>query len=117
MATPTPRARWARRLIDAAEKPLPQYGSADWQALPDGDARKIAAVVVAAECWATDADNLAEAVMLEAEAFKRTEDADYQARAAAHRAEWEPKRRAVRRQMEADKARREVYGDDYGRTA
>ena len=115
--TPSPRARWARRFIDAAEKPLPRYGDPDWLALPEGDARKIAAVVIAAECWATDADSLAEAVRLEVEAFKRTEDADYQARAEAHRAEWQPKRPAVRRYYEAKHVRREVYGDNYGRPA
>lgn len=82
------RSRWARRMIDAAEKPLPAYGSPEWLALPDHDRRKVAAVVVAAECWATDLDNLPERIRLEAEAHKRIEDAAYVERWQAHHAEW-----------------------------
>lgn len=111
------RARWARRMIEVAAKPLPRYGSDEWLALPEGDARKVAAVVVAAECWATDADSLAEVIGIEVEAFKRAEDAEYQARAAAHREEWSRKRPAIRRHAEAQAVRRDVYGDDYGRPA
>lgn len=75
-------------MIDGAEKPLPSYGSPEWLALPEGDRRKVAAVVVAAECWATDLDDLPARTLAESRAFKAAEDADYQARAAAHRREW-----------------------------
>lgn len=53
------RRTWARRMIRAADGPLPRYGDTAWLALPDGDRRKVAAVVIAAEAWARDADQLA----------------------------------------------------------
>lgn len=111
------RERWAHRLIAPAPKPLPRYGSDEWLALPEGHPSKIAAVVVAAECWATEPEQLATMLRFEAEAFKRTEDAAYLARRDAHRAEWEQNTRADVRARQADTYRREVYGDDYGRTA
>ncbi len=80
------RAHPARRF------PVPKYGSAEWLALPEGDPAKVAAVVVAAECWATEGDELPEQLARELEnaraGFKLAEDADYQDRAQAHRAEW-----------------------------
>ena len=52
----------------------------------------MAATVRAAECWARSGDELVESLKAEVElaalAQKRAEDADYQARAVAHRAEW-----------------------------
>lgn len=52
-----PRALdWARARIDAAEGPIPTYGSAEWAALPDDSRTKIAAVIIAAECWRVEVD-------------------------------------------------------------
>ncbi|HXH78179.1 hypothetical protein [Nocardioides sp.] len=86
------RAEWARRLIARAEFSAPTYGSAEWLALPEGDARKVAAVVVAAESWARDADDLEVRLRLECEALsranKRAEDVEYTANAAEHREQW-----------------------------
>jgi hypothetical protein len=53
LAVPLP---WAQARIDAAGAPIPAYGSADWAALPDDSRTKIAAVIVAAECWRTSTD-------------------------------------------------------------
>lgn len=44
---------WARGLIDSADGPVPEYGSADWVQLPDESRAKVAACVVAAERWRT----------------------------------------------------------------
>src|SRR3954471_18487093 len=41
---------WATKFITAGGAGVPDYGSPEWEALPDGPA-KVAAVVVAAECW------------------------------------------------------------------
>lgn len=41
----------ARSLLARTGRPIPRYGSPEWNALPDGDLRRVAAVVVAAECW------------------------------------------------------------------
>ncbi|MCW2780167.1 MAG: hypothetical protein JWR35_616 [Marmoricola sp.] len=112
------RKRWARRLIAAAETPIPRYGSAEWLVLPEGDARKVAAVVVAAELWAHEADELEERLRVELDlarrAFKATEDAEYAARAAAHRQTWEHLPASVERQNRAREYRRDVYGEGYG---
>ena len=85
------RIAWASRLI-AAGRPFPRYGTAEWLALPEGSAAKVAAVVVAAECWARDADDLEDRLRLEVEtlqrAHKAAEDADYCARRDAHRESW-----------------------------
>ncbi|TFV67721.1 hypothetical protein E4P40_24010 [Blastococcus sp. CT_GayMR20] len=58
---------WARALIDAAEGPLPRYGSPEWTALPDSSRIKVAAAVVAAECWRTSTDPAEIALRLEVE--------------------------------------------------
>jgi len=84
----TSRSRWARRMIGAVAKPLPSYGSPEWVALPEGDRRKVAAVVVAAECWARDLEHLAEDLRSEFHLAKQREDADYQERHRAHRDQW-----------------------------
>lgn len=41
----------ARSVLARAARPIPRYGSPEWDALPDGDLRRVAAVLVAAECW------------------------------------------------------------------
>ena len=88
----TGRRYWARQLIDRAPKPLPSYGSTEWLGLGADDPSKVAACVLAAECWASGADNLEDDLRREIEAlqlgFKAGEDADYAARAEAHRAKW-----------------------------
>lgn len=85
----TGRRYWARQLIDRAPKPIPAYGSTEWLSLAGDDVSKVAATVVAAECWATAADNLEADLRREIEdaqvSFKHEEDAEYQAKAAAHR--------------------------------
>jgi hypothetical protein len=45
-------------MIRAANGPVPRYGSPEWHALPETDRRRVAAVVVAAECWAQQLDFL-----------------------------------------------------------
>ncbi|GAB3349973.1 hypothetical protein [Modestobacter lapidis] len=47
---------WATALISAADGPIPDYGSPEWVALPDNDRRKVAATVLAAECWRAETD-------------------------------------------------------------
>lgn len=86
------RSRWAAALIAVAEKPLYEYGSPEWLALPEGSPAKIAAVVVAAESWARAGDELEDRLRAEllfaSEAHKAADDAEYLARAAAHRRSW-----------------------------
>jgi hypothetical protein len=83
------RRQWAYGLIRRVTSPCPSYGSRAWLDLPEGDPAKIAAVVVAAEAWAIDGDDLErrlhEEVRNSRAAFKATEDEEYQARAAEHR--------------------------------
>lgn len=58
-------------------------------ALPEGDAAKIAAVVISAEAWVTDHENIAENLQVELEASARAEktleDEAFRARRDAHR--------------------------------
>ncbi len=84
------RRAWAYRLISRVATPPPLYGSAKWLALPDGDHAKVAAVVISAECWARGADELCDSLAAEIDAaraaHKKLDDAEYVARAEAHRA-------------------------------
>ena len=68
--------------------------SEEWLALPDGPA-KVAAVVRAAECWATDLEATLERLRAEQEsaslAVKLTEDAEYVEQRDEHRREWSRK--------------------------
>jgi len=79
-------------MIRKAASPPPRYGSAQWLSLPEGDPAKAAAVVVAAECWATEGDELPERLALELEnaraAFKLETDRDYVERYQSHRTKW-----------------------------
>jgi hypothetical protein len=80
-------------MIDKAKgAPLPVYGDATWLMLPDGDDVKVAAVIVAAEAWASERDELPTTLAVQVEAtrraFKADEDAAYAERAAAHRERW-----------------------------
>lgn len=86
------RIEWAARLICAAEKPIPRYGDPAWHRLPEGSPAKVAAVVIAAECYAREADELEDRLRAEIEmsraAFKADEDRDYCSRRDAHRESW-----------------------------
>lgn len=44
---------WAEALIDRATGTIPEYGSPEFEALPDNDPRKVASCVRAAEAWRT----------------------------------------------------------------
>lgn len=68
------RRRWARSLIRRATSPAPTYGSAAWLALPEGSPEKIKAVVVAAECWAVDGDDIETRLRREIDAARAAED-------------------------------------------
>lgn len=85
------RRAWAHELISRCDKPPATYGSPEWQALPDGP-EKVAAVVVAAECWALDGDKLEERLRAEVEALRKghkaADDAEYVARREAHAVDW-----------------------------
>lgn len=91
MSAAEERRRWAYGYLSRVSRPGPAYGSPEWLALPEGP-EKWASVVRAAECFAIDGDTLLERleaeVRFEREAFKATEDAEYLARAAAHRESW-----------------------------
>ncbi|WP_328990055.1 DUF2742 domain-containing protein [Kribbella sp. NBC_01245] len=78
------RRAWATPYFaDVADRPI--YGSSEWAALPDDDRRKIAAVVVAAECWATDRDELSQRLRAELEASRETAQAEWDEWRAANR--------------------------------
>ena len=84
------RMEWARRYIAAAPD-APAYGTPEWLALPDGP-EKVAAVVRAAECWATEGDDLEHRLAAELEALRRhdkaAEDAAFHEAATSHRKHW-----------------------------
>jgi len=83
------RQRWAFRFIRKPEEDRPEYGSTGWLELPDDHPDKVAACVVAAECWATAGDHIEEDLRREIEVgratLKRIDDQEYQTQAAAHR--------------------------------
>lgn len=62
----------------------PSYGSPEWCALPEGSPAKVAAVVIAAESWARDGDELEDRLRREvlalSRANKQAEDGEYVAR-------------------------------------
>ena len=103
------RRYWARRMIDKARgAELPSYGSSAWLMLPDGDPRKVGAVIVAAEAWAQAGDTLELDLRRELAnrwfAEKHADDADYAADMLAHRERWQP----VARRFARLAARREA---------
>lgn len=85
------RRAWAYGMIRRAQTPPPRYGSPEWHALPDGP-EKVAAVVIAAEAWASAGDTLEETLRAQVEAeraaHKRAEDAEYVARRDSWRESW-----------------------------
>ena len=52
------RRRWSYALVRRAKAPIPAFGSKAWMNLTEGSAEKVASVVVAAEAWARDADDI-----------------------------------------------------------
>lgn len=42
-----------RAILDACPRPIPSYGTEEWSELPKADPRRLAAVIIAAECWRT----------------------------------------------------------------
>lgn len=98
-STAVHRKTWARELIDRATRPIQSYGSPEWCALPLDHPNRIAAVLVAAEAWAWDWENLEENLRREVEdlraAFKREEDAEYVRNYTEHRKQWSTKANRV----------------------
>lgn len=64
------RRRWAYSLIQRAAE-VPSYGSPEWLALPEGSSEK----VVAAVCWASEGDDLADRLGRELDAERHAEAA------------------------------------------
>lgn len=97
------RQQWARHLIERNPQP-PAYGSTEWLALPESHPAKIAAVVVAAECWAMDGDELEERLRREvlalSRANKQAEGAEYVANVALGTAYYD--RRPATDEVEAE---------------
>lgn len=88
------RRAWAYGLISRASSPPPRYGSPEWLALPEGP-EKVAAVVIAAEAWASSGDVLEETLRVQLDAarqahLKAAEDEAYRAHREAWRRDWSP---------------------------
>ncbi|MBA2558665.1 MAG: hypothetical protein H0V07_02040 [Propionibacteriales bacterium] len=83
------RRAWAYALIRQAETPAPLYGSPEFNSLAMDDPRRVASCVRAAEAWAQDGDELPERLADEIAQLrlnhKGLDDAEYVARAEAHR--------------------------------
>ncbi len=87
------RRAWARAMIEKAKgHAVPEYGSVDWLRLPDAHPARIAAVVIAAEAWASSGDRLVSDIEREVDQMrrsaKRAEDEAYAASIEAHREKW-----------------------------
>lgn len=86
------RKAWARALVARCKTTPPQYGTAEWFALPEGSPAKVAGVVIAAEAWTSDGDNLADNLERELDDRRRVdkmlEDAEYHAASSEHRRHW-----------------------------
>lgn len=56
----TLRRAWASAHLQAARAHghIPRYGEPDWHKLSPTDPRRWAAVIIAAECWAQDGDDI-----------------------------------------------------------
>ena len=86
------RVRFARSHIRSAQQhgPVPRYGSDAWHRLDYADPRRWAAVIMAAECWAQDGDDIAGRIRRdlawEVEAHQRLDAAEFAAMAARVRA-------------------------------
>ncbi|MFG1621185.1 DUF2742 domain-containing protein [Kribbella sp. NPDC049227] len=77
------RRDWAKAMV-ARINDRPTYGTPRWAALADDDPRKLAAAVIAAECWATALDELPDRVRRDLDtlrtAHEAAEQADWDAR-------------------------------------
>lgn len=86
------RRRWAADHLNRAQRPIARYGSAQWLALPDDHPGRFAGLILAAECWAREGDELPQRLSAELEAQRRAhkadEDRQYAAAVAEHRAYW-----------------------------
>lgn len=73
------RRAWIRTTVTAraALTQHPVYGSTQWCALADDDPRKLAAALIAAECWATDQDELPQRLTLELDTLHAAEQAHW----------------------------------------
>lgn len=76
------RRTWAKAMVATITDPtrLPTYGTPHWAALADDDPRKLAAAVLAAECWATDLDELPDRVRRDLDAARAAHEAAEDAR-------------------------------------
>lgn len=98
----------ARRILDRVPtgSTLPRYGSPLWDALPDHDPRRAAAVMIAAECWRDHCSPERVAEDLRIEMQDRDDELRRRARAASddvwNSRDW-PK--TVRQSVRVDKAR------------
>jgi hypothetical protein len=101
------RHQWATEMIRRATKPIPIYGTPEWNALGDGP-EKVAAVVIAAEVTAMrDAleDRQRDAAVEYVQHLRqKREEADWRARKDYRRQMFDPKAGAFRRDpaIEAD---------------
>lgn len=81
---PAARRDWARRHITnvpaAVAATAPAYGTAQWAELDDSDPAKLAAAIIAAECWATDLEELPARLRVELEAARAAFEAAWEAR-------------------------------------
>lgn len=106
---------WSYRFVRKCSTPVPRFGSSEWLSLAEGTPEKVAATTVAAVAWLIDCANAAANMAYELDERRRLdkahEDADYRARAAAHRREW-GHLRVVRSQVDPRAPRR---GDFPGR--
>ncbi len=86
------RRTWARRYIERQTPARPTYGTTRWLMLDDDHPDKLAAAIVAAECWASAGDTLEDDLRREIAylraAHKREEDGDYQRSAESHRVQF-----------------------------
>nr|MDT0665894.1 hypothetical protein [Micromonospora sp. DSM 115978] len=107
---------WSRERVREAAVvgPIPAYGSPEWSALPAGDPRRGAAVIVAAECWRRD-----DPAGPWAEALRQAEqDGAYAARVADDEQDWrarvQPAIRALLDHMARIDRARAAGTDDVG---
>jgi len=115
MSTIVRRRQWAYALISRTPKPAPAYGSVAWLALPDSDPAKLSGLVVAAESWARDGDELEERLRAEVASMRREhklrDDEGYADAQEAHRARWVPvAERSARVLPFAERRRRQLEG-------
>lgn len=99
------RRAWAYRFISRVSTPGVVYGSPEFLAMPEGP-EKWGIAIRAAECWASDGDNLKENLRVELEAARHAdkllEDAAYRRRRDAHRDGWDRPDPRIAAEIEAE---------------